>query len=93
MKVRLAQRCDASNHPEYDCGTRVKTSVTLPSGLLEAIDKVEDNRSAFIEKAVLAYLSALDRQRREARDLQIINRNAKRLTREAEDVLGFQRCS
>jgi metal-responsive CopG/Arc/MetJ family transcriptional regulator len=70
---------------------RVKTSVTLPSTLLLAIDKVEDNRSAFLEKAAIAYLMALDRRRREDRDLEIINRNAKRLNKETEDVLGYQR--
>ena len=70
---------------------RVKTSVTLPSGLLEAIDKIADYRSAFLEKAAIAYLTALDRRFREERDLEIINRNAKRLNKEAEDVLGYQR--
>ncbi len=70
---------------------RVKTSVTLPSELLDAIDKVDDNRSSFIEKAATAYLNALDRRRREARDLGIINRNAKRLNKKAEAVLEFQR--
>lgn len=70
---------------------RVKTSVTLPSDLLQAIDKVDDNRSAFIEKAATAYLNALDRRQRESRDLEIINRNAKRLNKEAAEVLEFQR--
>ena len=70
---------------------RVKTSITLPSELLEAIDKISGNRSAFLERAAIAYLTALDRRRREERDLEIINRNAKRLNKETKDVLGYQR--
>ena len=69
---------------------RVKTSVTLPKELLTRMDALERNRSAFLERAARAYLSALDRQRRDARDLEIINRNARRLNREAADVLQYQ---
>jgi hypothetical protein len=36
-------------------------------------------------------LAALDRQARDHRDLAIIARNAKRLNREAEDTLEYQR--
>jgi hypothetical protein len=46
------------------------------------------HRSAFIESAVRSYLmvvSASDRK-----DLGIINRRAKRLNEEAEDVLSYQ---
>ena len=70
---------------------RVKISITLQAELLEAIDKVAENRSAFLERAAIAYLSALDRRRCEERDLEIINRNAKRLNKETKDVLGYQR--
>ena len=69
---------------------RIKTSVTLPTALLKAIDKVDGNRSAFIERAAIAYLTNLERRQRDQRDVAIINRNAKRLNREAEDVLGYQ---
>ena len=69
---------------------RVKTSVTLPADLLESIDEVDPNRSAFIERAAKAYLARLERARRDQRDLAIINANAERLNREAEDVLGYQ---
>lgn len=69
---------------------RVKTSVTLPKELLARIDRVERNRSAFVEKASQAYLARLERERRDARDIEIINANADRLNAEAEDVLGYQ---
>ena len=69
---------------------RVKTSVTLPKDLLTKIDRVERNRSAFVEKAARAYLSSLERARRDARDLEIINSNAEALNAEATDALGYQ---
>jgi metal-responsive CopG/Arc/MetJ family transcriptional regulator len=70
---------------------RVKTSVTLPADLLATIDQVDANRSAFVERAARAYLARLERTKREARDVEIINRNAERLNAEARDVLGYQR--
>ena len=70
---------------------RVKTSVTLPADLLATIDQVSTNRSAFVERAARAYLARLDKASREARDIEIINRNAERLNAEALDVLGYQR--
>lgn len=75
---------------EYNCLVRVKTSVTLPAELLESIDQVDPNRSAFIERASKAYLARLEKTRRDQRDLAIINANAERLNQEAEDVLDYQ---
>ncbi|HWZ29804.1 MAG TPA: hypothetical protein VNX18_00630 [Bryobacteraceae bacterium] len=69
---------------------RVKTSVTLPKDLLVRIDRVERNRSAFVEKASRVYLANLEREQRNARDLQILNANADRLNAEAADVLDYQ---
>ena len=69
---------------------RVKTSITLSSDLLESIDRVDSNRSAFIERASRAYLARLNKARREAKDVEIINRNADRLNQEAGDVLEYQ---
>jgi hypothetical protein len=54
------------------------------------MDAVEQNRSAFLEKAARAYLSGLARRRRDQRDLQILNANARALNAEAADVLGYQ---
>jgi len=72
---------------------KVKTSVTLTADLLEAIDQQAGprrNRSDFIEKAVRAYISQAVRDAQNAKDLEIINRRAKRLNEEAADVLSYQ---
>lgn len=70
---------------------RVKTSITLPKDLLQRLDRVDKNRSALLERAALAYLDHLARQKRDRHDIEIINRNADRLNREAEDTLEYQR--
>ncbi len=69
---------------------RVKTSVTLPSELLEAIDSFDTNRSAFLELAAKALVVKITKERRDAKDLEIINRCADQLNREAEEFLEFQ---
>lgn len=69
---------------------RVKTSITLPQELLGRLDQIDKNRSALLERAARAYLARLDKEQLDRRDLKIINRNADRLNREAEDVLGYQ---
>ena len=69
---------------------RVKTSVTLPEELLARISRIDKNRSAVLEQAALAYLDQIERQLRDTKDTDIINRNARRLNREAEDVLEYQ---
>jgi metal-responsive CopG/Arc/MetJ family transcriptional regulator len=69
---------------------RVKTSVTLPSSLLEEIDRLNSNRSAFLEEAALAYLAQNAKKSREAKDAAIIDKHANRLNREAADVLEYQ---
>lgn len=69
-----------------------KTSITLSSGLLEAIDRRKEyaSRSEFIETAVRRLLAELKRREVERRDLQIINGNAEALNAEAEDTLAYQ---
>ena len=69
---------------------RVKTSVTLPSILLNEIDRHNTNRSAFLEQAAKLLLAQSARRERDARDTAIIAKNAKRLNREAADVLEYQ---
>ena len=69
---------------------RVKTSVTLPSDLLAGIDRVNPNRSAFLEQAALAHLARIEKAKLDARDIEIINANADRLNAEAMDVLDYQ---
>jgi metal-responsive CopG/Arc/MetJ family transcriptional regulator len=73
---------------------KVKISITLPEELLKAIDmrakQQEKTRSHVIESAVRAFIAQSARDEQNARDLQIINRNADVLNREARDVLEYQ---
>lgn len=74
-------------------GMRVKTSITISEETLRTIDEHSGervSRSEFIEKAIQAYLSQLIKNARDARDLALINGNAKTLNEEAEDVLEYQ---
>ena len=75
---------------EYNYLVRVKTSITLPGELLKSIDGIDPNRSAFIERASRAYLARLEKAKREAKDIEIINAHAERLNEEAMDVLEYQ---
>ncbi len=73
--------------------TKIKTSVTLSEDLLREVNECAKdfrNRSEFVEKALREYLKKLMREKREARDVEIINRNAERLNKEALDVLDYQ---
>jgi metal-responsive CopG/Arc/MetJ family transcriptional regulator len=72
---------------------RVKTSVTLAEETVRAIDEIAGHgtsRSRVIEEAVIEHLERRRRARRNARDLEILNRHADRLNREVEDVLAYQ---
>lgn len=72
---------------------KVKTSITLSDELIEAIDQYGQdykNRSEFIEAAIWAFIKQVIRNRQNARDLEIINRNAEQLNAEALDVLAYQ---
>ena len=80
----------ASGLREYDYLVRVKTSITLPAELLVRLDRLDDNRSALLERAALDYLDRLQREEQDRRDVEIINRHAKRLNREALDTLEYQ---
>ena len=73
---------------------KVKTSITLSEDLLAIIDRrarqARKNRSDFIETAVYGFLKQLNRTEQNVRDLEILDREAERLNREAADVLGYQ---
>ncbi|MCK7502707.1 MAG: ribbon-helix-helix domain-containing protein [Desulfobacterales bacterium] len=73
---------------------KVKTSITLSEEVLKVIDKrarqFKKNRSDFIEAAVWAFIGQLIRDEQNARDLEIINRRADILNKEALDVLEYQ---
>ena len=72
--------------------TKTKKSVSLSNSLLEEMVLLNKgkNISEFIEKAVSYYLNELKRKERGQRDIEIINANAKRFRREAEENLEFQ---
>jgi metal-responsive CopG/Arc/MetJ family transcriptional regulator len=70
-----------------------KTSVTLSPEVLTGIDRLagsKQSRSAFIDDVLRQYLRERVKAVRDARDVEIINRHAKRLNRDAEDGLEDQ---
>jgi metal-responsive CopG/Arc/MetJ family transcriptional regulator len=70
-----------------------KTSVTLSPEVLKGIDRLagsKQSRSAFIETVLQQYLRQRARAQRDARDMEIINRNAQQLNRDALDALEYQ---
>lgn len=72
---------------------KTKTSITISDDVLKAVDSLagpQVNRSEFIETAIKRFVAHLRREQRNARDLEIINRRAARLNREASDVLEYQ---
>ncbi|MBI1735773.1 MAG: ribbon-helix-helix protein, CopG family [Candidatus Rokubacteria bacterium] len=72
---------------------KVKTSITLSRDLLEEIDAragAGASRSEFIEEALRTFLAQARREERSARDIEILNRRADALNREALDVLAYQ---
>ena len=72
---------------------KIKTSITLSEEILQEVDKLSaqyGNRSMLIEQAVREFLAARARRVRDRHDIQILNRRADALNREAEDVLSYQ---
>jgi len=74
---------------------KAKISLMLSEELLKAVDKCAEQqkrtRSYFIEAAVRAFIERLIRSEQNARDLDIINRNAGFLNQEARVVLEYTR--
>jgi metal-responsive CopG/Arc/MetJ family transcriptional regulator len=72
---------------------KIKTSITLSKELLKAISKYSakyKNRCESIEDAVRVFIAQLIRRQQDARDLEIINRHADHLNKEAAEVLTYQ---
>jgi metal-responsive CopG/Arc/MetJ family transcriptional regulator len=73
---------------------KVKTSITVSQELLQVIDararQSQRNRSDFVESAVRTFIQQLEREEDNASDLEIINRRADYLNREAAKVLTYQ---
>jgi metal-responsive CopG/Arc/MetJ family transcriptional regulator len=72
--------------------TKTKKSVSLSNSLLKELVLLNKGRSIseFIEKALTYYMDELKRRERGRRDVEIINANAKRFNKEAEENLKFQ---
>lgn len=73
----------------------MKTSITLSSDLMGMLDTImtdekRRSRSDLIEEAVRRYIEQKMRVLRDRRELRLINKQADRLNREAEDVLSYQ---
>ncbi len=72
---------------------KVKTSVTLSEELLEQLDHLvgpDGSPSAVMERALKQYLVNRARGKRDAEDLEILNREADTLNDEAIEVLSYQ---
>ncbi|MGH9605538.1 MAG: hypothetical protein ACRD3N_07540 [Terracidiphilus sp.] len=70
-----------------------KTSITLSSDILAEVDRnagSKASRSAFIESILREYFKAKVREAINARDLELINAHADYLTRESQDLDGYQ---
>jgi metal-responsive CopG/Arc/MetJ family transcriptional regulator len=72
---------------------KIKTSITLSEDVLRSLDKEAkkgESRSEVIDRLLRERITSAQRSSRDARDLQLINRHADELNKEAEDVLGYQ---
>lgn len=72
---------------------KIKTSITLSEDLFKELDNYLDevnNRSLFIEKALLFYLESIRKKQRNKNDFEKINKLSESLNKEAVDVLLYQ---
>lgn len=74
--------------------TEVQTTIQISEGLLEDLKAfaVEQRRdiSELVENGMRDYLKKLMREKREADDIEIINRHAEELNKEALENLEYQ---
>jgi len=70
----------------------VKTEVSVSVSLLRelALYNRDGNITELVDHALTYYLTTLKKQERSKQDLEIINANAERFNREAEENLLFQ---
>jgi len=72
---------------------KVEAHIKLEKELLDAVDDLsggENHRSELIEEALQAYVNNLAHGDADERDVEIINRHAEELSKEAFDVLDYQ---
>ena len=73
--------------------TKIRVAIVLPEALVREIDKLSrhfGSRSAVVEQSLRAFLYTGDPRVRDARDIEILSRNAEELNAEAIDVLRYQ---
>ena len=72
--------------------TKTKKSISLSNSLLQELALLNKDKSVseFVENALTYYMKDLKKQERRQRDVEIINSNAKRFNKEAEENLKFQ---
>jgi len=72
--------------------TKTKKSISLSNSLLQELALLNKDKSVseFVENALIYYMKDLKKQERRQRDVEIINSNAKRFNKEAEENLKFQ---
>lgn len=74
--------------------TNVKTSIPISNDLFKEIESIAKeqhrNITELVEKGMRDYLTKLIREKRDARDIEIINRNAEELNKEALESLEYQ---
>ena len=78
---------------EYSQSMKQKTSITLSPETLQAVDRwtgPESNRSRVIEQAVLEFIHRKEREERDRRELEILNRVADAHNEEMQDILAYQ---
>ena len=72
---------------------KLKTSITLSEDILNKVGRLSrkgESRSEAIERLLREAFAHETRRASDERDLELINRNAEELNREAEDVLEYQ---
>lgn len=71
---------------------KAKASLSLSAEVIEAADLIagRSQRSAFVERAVRAYIRHVMRQARHRQDLQAIDARADVTNRESDDLLDLQ---
>ena len=70
-----------------------KTSITLSEEIISRLDRMagsKHSRSAVIEWILRQYFRRRDRERAQARDLELLNQAADQLNAEVDDILEYQ---
>lgn len=94
MPSRRTSRRPPANTPTLVTtrSRKVKTSVSLSEGLLQAVDALagKASRSAWIERSVRASVQRALRRQRDENEVRLLNEHADSLNRESADALAYQ---